>query len=137
MLDMASWEALCDSRGWTRRVALPRPERREVVERLRQEGMSTRAIAAAVGASKSTVSDDLAQLSDSGQLPESVTSLDGRTRPATRPEPVEVLTSEEWEARQGYRTTDELAQRRRTDAEREALRAKSKIHDVSGDEAAS
>jgi hypothetical protein len=47
MLDYASWEALCESRGWTKRISLPRPERREIVSTLRQEGMSTRAIAAA------------------------------------------------------------------------------------------
>ena len=35
-----------------------------------------------------------------------------------------VLTSQQWMAREGY--TDELSQRRRTEAEREALRAKSK-----------
>lgn len=37
----------------------------------------------------------------------------------------EVITAEEWMAREGY-ATDDLARRRRTDAERDALRAKSK-----------
>lgn len=126
-LGYETWDALVAGE-WSRSIVLPRPERREVVGRLRQEGMSTRAIASAVGTDHSTVVRDLQ--STGADAPVEVTSLDGRTRPATRPqpepEPVEVLTSEEWEARQGYGTTDELAQRRRTDAEREALRAKSK-----------
>lgn len=121
-----SWDALVAGE-WSRSIVLPRPERREVVGRLRQEGMSTRAIAAAVGVSHPTIQSDLK--STGKDLPDEITSLDGRTRPATQPARViepEVLTSQQWMAREGYDRPDELAPRRRTEAEREALRAKSK-----------
>jgi len=51
--------------------------------------MSIREIAKATGVSRSTVANDLAQLSNSGQLdqPEKITGADGRERPATRPTP--------------------------------------------------
>lgn len=113
MMQYPTWEALCDSRGWTRRVALPRPERREVVATLRQEGMSTRAIAAATGIPQSTVSDDIKQVTESGHVSE-VTGTDGKTYRPTRPvaipepepdEPVEVLTAHEWADRNGHQVT--------------------------------
>jgi N6-adenosine-specific RNA methylase IME4 len=58
--------------------------RRDVVGELTAAGMSIRAIAPIVGASKSTVADDIAQLSNSGQLilPDTITGLDGRQRSA-------------------------------------------------------
>ena len=31
MLSLPSWDALCESRGWKNRVALPRDERPEIV----------------------------------------------------------------------------------------------------------
>lgn len=112
MLDYANWEALCDARGWTKRVALPRPERREIVSTLRQEGMSTRAIAAATGVGVGTVHRDLAAGVPSG-TPE-VRGTDGKTYAPTQPvrvkveviedsqvERAEVLTAEEWAEREG------------------------------------
>jgi N6-adenosine-specific RNA methylase IME4/transposase-like protein len=58
--------------------------RRDVVGELLSAGMSIRAIAPIVGASKSTVANDIAQLSNSGQLipPETITGMDGRQRSA-------------------------------------------------------
>ena len=133
MLDYPSWEALCDARGWTKRVALPRPERREVVATLRQEGMSTRAIAAATGVSYDTVQRDLRSEGDRNLSP--VVGTDGKTYQPTQPAPragtvqpahdelvsvepegvdpvpaddtpVEVLTSEEWMQREGINQED-------------------------------
>ena len=124
MLDLQSWEALCDSRGWTRRVALPRPERQEIVGRLRQEGMSTRAIAAATGASVGTVHSDIAS-GVQDRTPAAVVGTDGKTYQSSRPSVIEpeVITADEFMAREGY-ATDELAARRTsTDAERDARRA--------------
>ncbi len=74
-----------------RRQKLTAEQRRDIAKALREQGHSTRAIAAVVGASKSAVDRDLQQLSQAGQLeaPAAVTGLDGRTRPATRPEPEE------------------------------------------------
>lgn len=112
MLHYDSWESLCDSRGWTKRVALPRPERREVVATLRQEGMSTRAIASATGSSEATVRRDIQAGGASNDAP--VRGTDGKTYAPTVPvrptvvstptpdEPVEVLTSEEWHDANGF-----------------------------------
>ncbi|WP_435109415.1 hypothetical protein [Nocardiopsis synnemataformans] len=59
-------------------------QRRALVGDLREKGHSTRAIAGAVGASKSTVDRDIQRLSQAGQLdePGTVRGLDGRERPA-------------------------------------------------------
>lgn len=84
-----SWDALCRERGWNRPLTLE--QRQQEVVALRQQGMSTRAIASAVGVHHSTVADDLATVGN--PTVETVTSLDGRTRPATRPE---VITAEEF-----------------------------------------
>ena len=72
-----------------RRQKLTAEQRQDIAKALREQGHSTRAIAAVVGASKSAVDRDLQRLSQAGQLeaPAAVTGLDGRTRPATRPEP--------------------------------------------------
>lgn len=99
-----SWHAMCEARGWTRRNVLTAPERRPVVEALRQEGMSIPAISAATGASVGTIHSDLSALKSAGSdLPDEVTSLDGRTRPATRPE---VITAEEFV--ENYLSDDEV-----------------------------
>lgn len=68
------------------RRQLSADERRPVVGDLRAEGHSVRAIADALGVPKSTIQDDLTELSGSGQLaePERVKGLDGKERPATR-----------------------------------------------------
>lgn len=96
-----SWHAMCAARGWTQRNVLTAPERRPVVAALRQEGMSTRAIAAATGVSHQTVANDLSTVNN--LTVDEVTSLDGRTRPATRPE---VITAEEFV--ENYLSDDEV-----------------------------
>jgi len=88
-------------------MQLPRIERREVVAELHAEGMSTRAIATAVGAHHSTVADDLAGVgfptpapaidaaiveAEVIDTPTVTIGLDGKTY--TRPAP-KVLTKEE------------------------------------------
>jgi len=62
-------------------------QRREVVSTLREQGHSFRAIAGAVGVSKSQVADDVAGLSSGGQSPqpERVIRQGGGTYPAQRP----------------------------------------------------
>jgi len=85
-LGHSSWDALCDAELDGTRIALPRQERRQVVGKMRDAGMSTRAIGQAVGVSYDTVQKDVKttdrNLSDP---PATVTSLDGRQRPATQP----------------------------------------------------
>ena len=77
---LASWEALCDRDLGGVRIALPRDERREAIAELREAGLSTRAIGAALGVSKDTVHRDLAGVSN--ETPAPVTGADGKTYPA-------------------------------------------------------
>lgn len=65
-------------------------QRQQVVAALREQGYSLRAIAGAVGASKSQVGNDIKQLSTSGQLksPKRIEGRDGKSRSATRSSPV-------------------------------------------------
>lgn len=70
------------------RRQLDRAARGALVAKLRAEGMTVRTIAEEIGLPKSTVSDDLRQLSDAGQLiqPERIVGRDGKERPAARPQ---------------------------------------------------
>lgn len=85
-------------------------QRRENVAELRREGFSERAIAGALGVSQATVHRDIERTTDSGESvqPERVRSLDGKSRPATRPTPppapeprpteADLLAGAEWSA---------------------------------------
>ena len=66
----------------TDRRQLTPEQRQEVAKALREMGHSLRAIAGALGAGKSTIADDLAELSGAGQLtePAYITGLDGKAR---------------------------------------------------------
>lgn len=66
------------------RRQLTEDQRRDVAAALRGQGHSLRAIAGALGVGKSTVERDLATV-PSGTVPERVTGLDGKSRPARRP----------------------------------------------------
>lgn len=97
-LGYPSWTAyLADTLG-DQPLRLPRDQRQELVGYLAGEGMSTRAIGAVVGAADITVRRDLSiATNDAVDRPLTVTSLDGRERPATRPAPVvevDVVTGE-------------------------------------------
>jgi len=65
------------------RLRLPSGERLVAVADFRQRGMSTRAIASALGVGKGTVDRDLARAP--GGAPEEITGTDGKTYAATRP----------------------------------------------------
>lgn len=85
-LGYGSWAEMCAE------LDLPRIEdrelRRELVGSMRGEGMSTRAIGAALGANDRTVRRDLATAANAAvDQPERITGLDGKSRPATRPAP--------------------------------------------------
>src|SRR3954453_23391312 len=56
-LGYRTWDDYCTREFGTSRLRLPREERQEVVASLREIGMSVRAIAAATGEPRSTVSD--------------------------------------------------------------------------------
>jgi hypothetical protein len=87
-LGYKSWTAYLSDVLSDEPLRLAREDRRELVTRLADEGMSTRAIAPIVGASKSTVADDLAEPTvqnrtvDEPPAPvvRTTTGLDGRER---------------------------------------------------------
>lgn len=83
-LGYESFDAYLEGEFSEARLKLTPDERREAVAELRLGGMSQRAIGSVLGVSQSAVRDDLAQLSTSTQLPETVTGTDGKERPATR-----------------------------------------------------
>lgn len=67
-LGYATWAEYCTEEfGGT--IAIPREERGDVVFTLRDAGLSTRAIGAAIGVSKDTVARDLAGVSDETPAP--------------------------------------------------------------------
>jgi ParB-like chromosome segregation protein Spo0J len=99
------------------RRSLSREQRREVVAKLRSGGMAVRAIATTMGVPKSTVSDDLRDVSGSGHvsLPDTITDSLGREQPATRtrpaphPEPpsdADLLDGREWAQSDGPGSED-------------------------------
>lgn len=83
-LGYASWDEMCEAEFDGAVIRLPREERREAVASLREAGLSTRAIGSALGVADQTVRADLGRVRDFTQTPETVTSLDGRERPATQ-----------------------------------------------------
>jgi transposase-like protein len=101
-LGYSSWDDLCDVE-FAVRLALPREQRRELVADLTEKGMTTRAIAPAVGVDQSTVARQVMQMhhltkdgspeaadgatsavKPSSEPPQTVTGLDGKTYPAKR-----------------------------------------------------
>ena len=111
VLGYQSWDALCDAEFGGTRIALPRQQRQEVVCDLRESGMSTRAIASAVGVDHSTVVRDIGATGASApvETPATITGLDGRTRtttpnkPSAPPQPIEP-----WDPTEGL-SQDDLA----------------------------
>ena len=89
-LGYESWAELCESDL----IAVPRlplDRRRDLVGALRAEGLSTRAIGAAIGVSRNTVKKDISQV---GQIdpPDAVTGTDGKTyKPKPKPDLAESL----------------------------------------------
>lgn len=110
VLGYESWDALCDAEFGGTRIALPRQQRQEVVCDLRDSGMSTRAIASAIGISNATVSRDLdSTVTDvTVDRPTAVIGLDGRTRTATPTRPTEPPPLEPWDPTEGL-SADDLA----------------------------
>jgi hypothetical protein len=83
-LGYASWTAYLSDVLGDEPLRLARDDRKELVGILAAEGMSTRAIAPIVGASQATVAREVraTESFDSDERPATVTSLDGRERPA-------------------------------------------------------
>ena len=64
-------------------------DRRRMVEALRSEGHSYRAIAGALGVSKDTIARDADRIVSPETMPDRIRTSDGRTYPARRPEPID------------------------------------------------
>lgn len=64
---------------------LTREQRRDLVARLRRDGMSERSIAEVTSLGRSTVQRDLAQVAQMGHLPDEVSGKDGKTYKAKSP----------------------------------------------------
>lgn len=79
-----SWDDYCTREFGSSRIRLPREERQEVVSSMREIGMSTRAIAAATGTSRQTVSNSLNE-GVKNLTPAPITGTDGKTYPASQP----------------------------------------------------
>lgn len=87
VLGYDSWESYVDGEFGAERLRLPAEHRQKAIAELRLSGMSIRAIGNVLDIPKSSVADEVAQLSEAGQLdqPDRVVSRDGRDRPASRP----------------------------------------------------
>lgn len=82
-LGYSNWVDYCDAE--LTGLRLPINQRREAVAELRQTGMSTRAIGAALGVTEGTVRNDLSTAKDYA-VPDRIRGLDGgREQPASRP----------------------------------------------------
>jgi transposase-like protein len=82
-LRYASWDAYVAAEFNPERVQLPRELRERAVSELRVAGLSTRAIASALGVGDATVRRDLAGASY--DAPAEITGADGKQYPAARP----------------------------------------------------
>ena len=99
------------------RRAMPKEERLPVVQSLREEGHSLRAIAGAVGVSKSQVVEDLSGVQDC--TPDRTTGKDGKSYPARREPklpPAEVL-----------RAARDIKRERREERDRERIEQRAQI----------
>lgn len=113
-----SWDAYCAAELDTDHFKLPRAERREVVVSMREAGMSTRAIGAALGVGNKTVHRDLGPVSNDTPAP--VTGLDGKTYdpkpidPAPEPEVIDAeIVDEPRSVNLPDRSREAVAERRR------------------------
>ena len=91
-LGLGSWAELVEAKGW-RWAPLTSADRAAYGELLRSKGMSLRAIAVTAGISHQTVSRDLAGVPNG--TPDVVTGADGKTYPASRPEPTPAADEDE------------------------------------------
>jgi len=91
-LGYESWDAYCAAEFTEARMLRPTHEQRlEIVATMRSEGMSTRAIASALGVGHKTVARDIKSSPVSDDTPAPVTGIDGKTytQPESEPETVE------------------------------------------------
>lgn len=87
VLGYADWQAYVDGEFGAARLKLPIEHRQRAVAELRLANMSQRAIAAVVGVDQATVKRDLDRAGDASASPGEIRGADGKTYPATRPNP--------------------------------------------------
>ena len=92
VLGYSSWDEYVDAEFGDLKLRLPREERQEVVRSLHEQGLSTRAIASAIGYDKRTVSRDL-QAAETDDDPGIVTGRNGKTYKARRTLPEQFWTT--------------------------------------------
>jgi hypothetical protein len=112
-LGYESWGEMCEAEVTV--PQLSRDQRRELVAALRSEGLSTRAIGDAIGASKDTVRNDLSSTGEKSPVePDEIVGTNGKTyKPKPKPKPPRQpeqqppeLSDEEWLAREHDRAID-------------------------------
>lgn len=103
-LGYESWQAYVDERFPVTIRQVAREMRPQIVAEMRAEGRSLRAIASTLGVSQQTVMRDASTVPD-GTVPERVTGLDGKSRPATRPPPAVPEPALDQEELDAIRTT--------------------------------
>jgi hypothetical protein len=85
-LGYGTWDAYIEAEFGSTRLALPREERAETVQSMRQAGMSLRAIAAATGISPATAMRDATV---SNETVAEIVGLNGQVYAASRPAPAQ------------------------------------------------
>jgi hypothetical protein len=86
-LGYPSWADYCQTEFESDCVKLHGDARVKVAVRLKESGMSNRAIAVSLGIGKDTVARDLATIGANAPMLDRVTTSDGRSYPATRSKP--------------------------------------------------
>lgn len=88
-----AWQEYCETEVGEARKRIPREVRKAIVNELRKDGMSTRAVAAALGISKGQVGKDSAGAHSVGTSE----GVDGKvyTRPETKPHPEDEFKTED------------------------------------------
>lgn len=117
-LGYASWEDYCREEI---RYQLTGESKAMLMVGLRNAGASYRAIGAAAGVSKDTAQRELSQTRQLNQ-PERITGTDGKTRPATRPEPSPEVA--------GRKPTAKAIREKVTERTREKVEAEAVISDA-------
>lgn len=138
VLGYDTWDTYCSAEFGTSRLRLPREERQEVVASLRESGLSTRAIASAVGQSDMQVRRDLAA---TNVAPVDVQGADGKTY-APRPEPqtdADLITGDDWQPTESPSAPEQKQKRRPlpeafTDAGRDLTRATERLARLTEDD---
>lgn len=111
-----NWADYVDAEFGEQLAQLARGERRQAVQDLRSQGLSTRRIASVTGASRNTIAKQVAHI----EPPEKVTGSDGKTYSAIRPVPQapepERPTPPKWDPEERRQHEEDIQRRRDIEA---------------------